>query len=202
MGIEQSIQLYTTLFYVCIAVAIIGFGLAAFCFFKFKIPVIFALETGRARQKTVEKMMSSGDFGLKESDKKSYGINNSGIASGDLSTQTLAYPGGQTASFDSMETTLLDDGTQETTLLGDGAQETTLLNSAGETTVLDGWNDPETSVLGYSGGISGQTIPLGANTGAVYANSYDSTIDMSSVQIGRFDLIEETIIVNSDEILR
>lgn len=56
MNTEQQIALYSTAFYICLAVMAAGFALAAFFLIRFKIPRTIALITGRAGGKSFEKM--------------------------------------------------------------------------------------------------------------------------------------------------
>lgn len=52
----QLISLYSTLFYVSMAVAIVGLGLAVFFFWFFDIPTVYALMTGKAKENTIRRM--------------------------------------------------------------------------------------------------------------------------------------------------
>lgn len=56
MDAVELIQLYETLFYVCAALTVLGFGLAIFFFFFFRIPDVRALMTGKARADTVRRI--------------------------------------------------------------------------------------------------------------------------------------------------
>lgn len=55
----QLMNLSSAASYVCLGILILGFGIAIFAFFRFKIPVTFAMMTGRYREKTVRKMQAS-----------------------------------------------------------------------------------------------------------------------------------------------
>lgn len=57
MDAVQLIKLYETLFYVSLALTILGLGLAVFFFFFFDIRTVFAMETGKARNDTIRRMM-------------------------------------------------------------------------------------------------------------------------------------------------
>lgn len=61
MSAQEAIGLFSICFYVSLAVMAVGFGFAAFAFFRYRIPQVFALMTGKAQRKTVEKMRSSGN---------------------------------------------------------------------------------------------------------------------------------------------
>lgn len=54
--IQQQINLYHTLFYVCLGICIFCFLLSLFFFFKFDIRNIFNSRTGRSVKKTVQKV--------------------------------------------------------------------------------------------------------------------------------------------------
>ena len=56
MDAVELIQLYETLFYVSAALTVLGFGLAIFFFFFFRIPDVRALMTGKARADTVRRI--------------------------------------------------------------------------------------------------------------------------------------------------
>lgn len=56
MDAVELIQLYETLFYVSVALTVLGFGLAVFFFFFFRIPDVRALMTGKARADTVRRI--------------------------------------------------------------------------------------------------------------------------------------------------
>lgn len=53
MDALQLIDLYQNLFYVCLVLTILGFGSAIFCFFKFRILDLRAIDTGKARTEKV-----------------------------------------------------------------------------------------------------------------------------------------------------
>lgn len=63
MNATQSIELYTILFYVSMTVAIVGLVAAVGLFFLLDIPTVFALMTGRARRKTIERIAHSSNSG-------------------------------------------------------------------------------------------------------------------------------------------
>lgn len=67
MNASEMISLYSTLLYVSIGIAVLGLLTTIFCFFYFKIPETFALLTGRAQKKTVEKMRS-GEIKMRRSE--------------------------------------------------------------------------------------------------------------------------------------
>lgn len=54
--IQQQIELYHTLFYVCLGICIVCFLLSVIFFFKFHIRNIFNARTGRSVKKTVQQM--------------------------------------------------------------------------------------------------------------------------------------------------
>lgn len=56
MDAVELIQLYETLFYVSVALTVLGFGFAVFFFFFFRIPDVRALMTGKARANTVRQI--------------------------------------------------------------------------------------------------------------------------------------------------
>ncbi len=56
MNATQMIDLYNNLFFVSLTVAAIGFLAAVALFFLLDIPTVFALMTGRAQKRTIERM--------------------------------------------------------------------------------------------------------------------------------------------------
>ncbi len=66
MSAQEAIGLFSICFYVSLAVMAAGFGFAAFAFFRYRIPQVFALMTGKAQRKTVEKMRSSRQLQTEE----------------------------------------------------------------------------------------------------------------------------------------
>ena len=60
MNAAESIKLYNTLFYVCLAVAILALLLAVILFFALDIRTVFALMTGTAKQEEPQKRFNRG----------------------------------------------------------------------------------------------------------------------------------------------
>lgn len=56
MDAVEQIELYSTLFYVFLGIAVLGLALAVFFFFYFDIPAVRAMMTGKARQETIRRM--------------------------------------------------------------------------------------------------------------------------------------------------
>ena len=63
MESTQTMELFNTLFYVSLTIAILGLIAAVSLFFLFDIPTVFALMTGRAKKKTIERMISQSGKG-------------------------------------------------------------------------------------------------------------------------------------------
>lgn len=107
---QSLIQLYQTGFYVCMGITILAFLSAVFMFFKFDIRMIFAIKTGRAAKKTIEKMAEANAVtGRLRQDEMDY-------QTGSLSGQT-----GQSTTVG--ETAPLNQGSAETTALGSDAKK-------------------------------------------------------------------------------
>lgn len=118
MDAIQLIELYDTMFYVFMGIAILGFVLAVFSFFYFDIPGIYAMETGRAREATIRRMAEqNARTGKLRAD---YG-----------STGKTAQTGGkpQAADLKNGETARLSPAPEEaeTTILQAESEETTIL---------------------------------------------------------------------------
>ena len=74
--IQQQINLFHTLFYVCLGLSIFCLVLSIFFFFKFDIRNIFNARTGRSVKKTVqrvEEMNAKTGLSQKTSRKRKYG---------------------------------------------------------------------------------------------------------------------------------
>ena len=56
MNAVEMISLYGNLFYVSLAIAVVGLGLAVFFFFYFDIPTVHALMTGKAKEETIRRI--------------------------------------------------------------------------------------------------------------------------------------------------
>ncbi len=147
MNPEQSIQLFTILFYIFLAVMIVGFGLAVFYFFYYRIPQVYALLTGRAQRKTVEKMQKSGRL-ISEEERMAENDAHIGAENGvidvsdDYITERIGnvkpvHVGAQQlsngAGGDSAKTTILEAETETTVLAPE--QETSVLSQETEAIV-------------------------------------------------------------------
>lgn len=142
----QRIELFDSLFFVSLGVAIVGLALAAIMFFYFDIPKVFSLNSGRNKRKAVEKMREKGESGKSMRSKqgtstrlKQYAAANSDTGAPTGNTASIApkvenLAGGGYAP-EEQATTQLDSGVQETALLND-EQQTTVLAETQQTTVL------------------------------------------------------------------
>ena len=59
----QQISLFSSLFYVALGVAGIGLLLTVFLYFYFDIPTVYALLSGKAKKKSIERMMAVSEKG-------------------------------------------------------------------------------------------------------------------------------------------
>lgn len=103
MEATQQISLYSNLFYFSLTIAILGFLMAVFFFFFFDIPTVFALMTGKARKKTVQKIQKGA---LSREEAKVIDF-----ISDDLKTSGNLKPKDATA--EELTTTMLHKGTDE-----------------------------------------------------------------------------------------
>lgn len=71
MNAAESIRLYSSLFYVCLAVAIAGLLLAVILFFVLDIRSVFSLMTGRAKRKGTQRDVKRERAGRKYSARRS-----------------------------------------------------------------------------------------------------------------------------------
>lgn len=135
MDAVELINLYNTLFYASLAVAVLGFGLAAFFFFYFRIPQVRALMTGKARVEMVRQ--------IQEQNAKTGTLRPTLPISGNLGIteetgRTAPQPGYRAPAVQQPETAVLQTNASETMVLGATAAETTILGGSaeGETVLL------------------------------------------------------------------
>lgn len=62
MSAQEAIRLFSICFYVSLAIMAAGFAYAAFAFFRYRIPQVRALMTGKAQRKVLAKMRSSSQL--------------------------------------------------------------------------------------------------------------------------------------------
>ena len=126
MTAQAQIELFGALFYVSMAIAIIGLGLAILFFFVFDIPGVYALMTGKAKRQTVERMAEQNSkTGRLQQMPVSGNIRGAG--------PVIQNPAPATIN----EHTAQLDVVAETSILTEQAAETSVLSAhAGETSVL------------------------------------------------------------------
>lgn len=179
MNATQAMELYNTLFYVCMTVAIIGLVAAAALFFALDIPTVFALLTGRAKRKTVERIAKDSQAG-KTHRKKS-------------TSQTLSQvqTSGNLKKPVTEELPISEDIAEETSLLNESAEEeTSLLSEVAETDVLTAAQStaPNMTRAGFEEEI-GSTEQL------------KSEKKKQTVQTGLFEITESIIEIHTQEII-
>lgn len=144
MSAIELIALYKRLFYVSLGVAILGLVLAVFFFFFFDIRTVYALMTGKAKEKTVRRMA--------EQNAKTGNLRNQHIHTGPTGKTGKTgvkrevvpppkQPEGQSAGAANGQT---EQAVSETTVLQPEAAQTTVLqdnDQVGQTSILE---KPET----------------------------------------------------------
>ena len=140
MEAVNQIQLYSVLFYISLAVTLVGLGLAVFFFFYFDIRNVRAIMTGSAKQKEIEK------------------LNKRNAMTGKLTTDSLNMSGhltGQTGPIGPViqNPAPANSGASETTVLAPDSEttETTILtpdSGSAETSVLSPDDECPTAILG------------------------------------------------------
>ena len=123
MDAVAQISLYSTLFYVFLALTAIGLILAVFFFFFFDIPTVYAMITGKAKEKTLKRMQEknakTGTLRTRNTRRTS--------ASGQLNTGELGNTGRTAAQVADI---LEHAAAPETAVLQPAAAETSVLSSA------------------------------------------------------------------------
>lgn len=160
MGTEQ-IALYNTLFYACLALAVLGLAAAVFFFLYFNIPMVYRFKFGKVREKDMEKLRGgSSDSGQLRRSKAAAIIQSHGEMTGDLTESAPMVITEQIKSTEQQETTVLSDAA-ETTILA--AEETTVLKNSGSVAeISDEDTCGETAVLAGNRPGTAQ-IPAGLN---------------------------------------
>lgn len=136
MDAVQLIELYEVLFYVSLVLTVLGLGLAVFFFIYFDIRTAFAMETGKARNDTVRRMMEQN---AKTGNLRNIYTGNTGKtgATGRTGSKRITHPAPKAEELSwqapaSVETTVLQPrAMEETTLLQsqteEAAEETVML---------------------------------------------------------------------------
>ena len=183
------VDFFQNLIYISIALAVVGLGLSIFFFFFFNIPDVYALMTGKAKRKTIERMAEQNS----RTGKMQYitgTIRDPSIPMiqhpADVQTAEIAY----TQEFvqeaaPAQDTSVLSSG--ETSVLGMG--ETSVLDG-GQTSVLSGG---ETAVLSNQEPQSGDTAGL--------APRLPEPVQMQDACPVRFDITESTLVIHTNEII-
>lgn len=153
------------------AIAVIGLILAVFFFFYFNIPEVYALKTGKAKKKTLERVAKS----------------NSRTGRLRVLAETLNEP----ASAGHVIQPPVRQGA-ETEPVGRAASGASNYQEAAETTALG--ETPNTSVLNAGAPAAPETMVLGQTPAAAPAQiPVEYPI--------RFDVVESTIVIHTDEII-
>lgn len=175
---ESNIQLYSTLGTVCLIISIVAFALAIFFFFYFDIPAIFALKTGRAKKKTLERIQKQNSYTDKIRRE---------TFSGSLGSRPQASPAARNVSIADPESTGKRD--MDTVSLNE-ATDTSLLSNTADTSLLN--KEADTSVLSQE---SGATSLLGASAQAVHGKQ--RSLDPQ----WKFDILEEIVMIHTNELI-
>lgn len=188
MDATAAIELYRTLFYVSMAVAIMGLLAAVALFFLLDIPTVFALMTGRAKRKNVERIAQESKAGQIHNHKKksaSHILTQTDSISGDLSVNL-------SGTLEQSEELLPD-----TSLLKEEESETTLLS--GKQTVTSAPNEPEKKQEPEKPERQHETMTLQEMEAGATAQLKKTP--NRSVQIGKFEITEFTVIIHTEEIV-
>lgn len=188
MDAAAAIELYRTLFYVCMAVAIMGLLAAVALFFLLDIPTVFALMTGRARRKTVEQIAQESKAGQIHNHKKksaSHILAQTDAVSEDLSVNL-------SGTLEQSEELLPD-----TALLKEEESETTLLSEKPAATSER--NGPEKKQKSEKPERQQETMSLQEMESG--ATEQLKKTPNRVVQIGKFEITESTVIIHTEEIV-
>ena len=109
MSAQEAIRVFSICFYVSLAVMAAGFGFAVFAFFRYRIPQVFVLMTGKAQKKTIEKMRSSGQLQTEEEIEAEIQAESYTASSSELRQQPQSPMTGATRTERAEETSLLSE---------------------------------------------------------------------------------------------
>ena len=190
---ESNLQLFQNLFYIFLGIAILGFLLTVLFFFLFRIPELFALVTGRAQKKTLDRMrrrQSENSGSLRERASTGKELRASGV----LAASSKSGLTGPITEHFKQKQNAADEHSG-------GAEATTLLEKERETSLLSG-PKLETTVLSRSmkeqwgrkadekpKEPKGQTTALAPATASL------------SDQKMRFEITEEIMLIHSQELI-
>ena len=224
----NAIQIFEILFYVSLALAVLGLGLAILFFFIFDIRGIYAFRTDKGRQKMAQRMaeqhakpgrvhhnhesggLNSGRLGRSGKLGLSGRLGRSGKLgrSGDLGNtgeiaqpyqQPVVHPSGvQTEDIGQPES-------NETSVLVETVSETSVLTeTASETSVLSGNEPPLTTVLNQapSGPRRATVTPPPEPVQQVQEEADSPTAVLSQKRLSiRFETTEATTVIHTDEMI-
>lgn len=184
MQAESNIELFGTLSTVCFVIAIVAFLLAAFFFFYFDIPTVFALKTGRAKKKTLERIQQQNSYTDKiRKEAQAAPVHEA------PSSQHVIITNPDETNKRNVDTVALNDSA-DTSLL-QNETETALLKNEAETSLLK--NDAETALLSSRDGET--SLLNGASD--LLAGAKPSIKDPS----WQFELLEETVMIHTKELI-
>ena len=185
MDAAGQITLYNTLFYVSLALTILGLGLAVFFFFYFDIRTVRGYLSGSLKRKSIEEM---NEKNLNTGDLHPRLPNMSGpVTSGPLTAGGRVVPPKKSApaapvAAEKMGTTVLSQDTPETAVLVQQEQETVVLTQTTEDATA-GQNYDDTVALNQD---YGDTIALNQDYGDTIAlnQDYGETVALNQNQEG------------------
>lgn len=201
MDSQGLIVVFRNGYYISMAVAIIGFAVSVFLFFKYDIRTIWQIKTGRAERQRVRDLENAS----RNEGRMIREENHSHLASEDLAGESSPGTEKLRSSADGglERTPTGQPGPAETTLLTDhqgGTNETTLLNQeprTAQTTVLDSTqqnNFGGTADLGY-----GPTRDLSLGTGsATTVLATGESQELKGADSG-FCVTQEMVLIHTDE---
>ena len=186
MSAAQQMDLFQTLMYVSMAIAVVGLGLAVFFFFYFDIRSVHALMSGKAKRDTIERMAEQhSKTGHLRMDSGS--LHSGGLTSGNLKpyTGSLIQNPSQVTTADIRPTDELPEQPEE-------REETVVLNEAEQTTVLNAAPLTEEDDV-----FAGETRILSAPARPEPEVKPACVPDPAF----RFDITESTLVIHTNEIL-
>lgn len=188
MSAQEAIRVFSICFYVSLGLMAVGFGFAIFAFFKYRIPQVFALMTGKAQKKTIEKMRSSGQLQTEEEIEAEIQAESYTASSAELRQQPQSPMTGATRS--------------------EPAEETSLLSEVAETEVLQREAEPQFLHDENPGG-KGERLEedFSEFAGETERLDHPPRFDMhpqagaeaTKHPIGRFETIEHQMVLHTDE---
>lgn len=186
MDVATKIETFNILFYVSMAVAILGLGMSIYFFFHYDIPSVWSFLTGSAKRKAIEEM--------KENDYRpgSHAYSRIRQSSG-KSSQGTRRPAKQKRPAPRSAQPRMED-LSDSRSAEMQADETDVLSVSTETDVL-----AETSALNIQPVLKNEGSEIQIRQDAQTASTEQLSISNAPASLFHFEITENTLVIHTDE---